>query len=1498
MIKKIYTLAIFCIVGTTFLNAENVARWNLNDSNTSTSANESINGLNAVKEGNVLFDKAGALTSTGASAGFDGNSILEVPHNSILNPDGSFSVSAWVKPTGGTGTTRSFVSSRAFDKHGFIVRIASNNKFRFYVGDGEWRYVEGPTANLDTWYHVLATFESQSDTGGIHSGRARIYINGRLRQSKTLTYKPNTSSVRPFRIGGGGDNNVDVATTYNFIGDIDDVRVANDVKTPFDLEEYFSEGYISRKRFTGLNGWDLSLLTSSPKYPVNADIEEVLTGGFKTPQNSGDSYGAVVEAYYTPSVSGSYVFKLAADDYAELAISTDKNPLNLNPIASVFGWTKIDEWNKYSSQTSSPVDLVAGQTYLLRGIYKEWQGGDHLAVNILINGGSQQVISSSELSPVVYNPVQTKSLLAETLTFANSLLVTAQNNIGTIEGTFSEAAIANLQIDINTAQEKHDDVNSSGRDFYQANWDLIAKVKSFSSLSEIKLWGEIIGSQLSWVDGREYDKAFDGRLDTYVDTLMKSGWTGIDLGEGKKVAVSKIRFFPRAGHAGRMPNAKFQGSNDGTSWTQLHKITSTPQYKWQEIDLSSNSEEYRFYRFYDPDGNTNVAEVEFYAFEPPELKLVLNKAQSFSHGTADQIIRADHLRAEHAGLYHDLITYTLTVLPVNGVLKLDGVVLAVNDTFTQQNLDDGKLTFTDDESHVNGEFSFTVADVIGGTIAESEFSIILDSDLDGIDDASEISGSTDWNQADSDGDGESDFWEIQNGTDPNTDTLSPAITALEGENGVSASFWYDSPGSLANFKFDRGPMEVKKLPHIALSQSYSGKAGGSSRSKYVVARYESYLWVPIAGEYTFELISDDGSRMFVEGAQIINNDGTHSPVSKKHTMTFGTPGFKKIKVEYFQASGYHTCQLLWSGPGQPHRLIPSKYFYLKIPDHKDLLDSVDSDGDFLTDVLETQIGTAIDNKDSDGDKLLDGEEYHAVYGYQTNPLAVDTDGDKMSDWDEIFIFLSNPTIADFSGEVQTAFSILPKNYDYYQGIVRTDENAVFHESKNAFLHYDFDVATEGIYLIEIDLTQHLENSTKNNYNLNLYIDDMLVNRQYIKLKYGETTTAKFLSPNLSATDHKLKLFIDNVYEETAMKIIDIRFSIPTPAGQGEANWLQNHINNVAGLKSKPTTSKTSPVCIEGKCRYLNLIDSSDRSIIKRGTWNHWYANIPLAKNIGKQFSISYQNGLKTDDLTITWEETNILNGGTMTIRKGDSLLLNVISGNEDAGIDSGSVTINGGTFAVDPDNPKEYKFDTAGLFEISGTQTASNGVISNGSISIKVVEAPEVPGLQLWEFRPRTVTWPQMDGELNLDGKGLRLTKGENNTYTIERRESLEDINILTRLGENGPIFSRVKTQPFWLYELVEGYARSKELIGDDVNRVKDTVFLSPFAPDDIEVRIEVFVSGVTFEDGTTVKTLKKTDFDALGLYELVLLKDIERTGSICHRIKVYQNGELVGQRR
>ncbi len=64
-----------------------------------------------------------------------------------------------------------------------------------------------------------------------------------------------------------------------------------------------------------------------------------------------------------------------------------------------------------------------------------------------------------------------------------------------------------------------------------------------------------------------------------------------------------------------------------------------------------------------------------------------------------------------------------------------------------------------------------------------------------------------------------------------------------------------------------------------------------------------------------------------------------------------------------------------------------------------LADSNDSDNDGLPDYFEKQIGTNPSNHDTDGDELSDFDE---VFKYRTNPLIKDTDGDGIldNDWNE------------------------------------------------------------------------------------------------------------------------------------------------------------------------------------------------------------------------------------------------------------------------------------------------------------------------------------------------------------------------------------------------------------------------------------------------------------------------------------------------------------------
>ncbi len=59
---------------------------------------------------------------------------------------------------------------------------------------------------------------------------------------------------------------------------------------------------------------------------------------------------------------------------------------------------------------------------------------------------------------------------------------------------------------------------------------------------------------------------------------------------------------------------------------------------------------------------------------------------------------------------------------------------------------------------------------------------------------------------------------------------------------------------------------------------------------------------------------------------------------------------------------------------------------------------IDKDADGLDDTKETELGTDPNNWDSDGDELSDGDE---VLVWKTDPLNPDTDGDKFSDGTEV-----------------------------------------------------------------------------------------------------------------------------------------------------------------------------------------------------------------------------------------------------------------------------------------------------------------------------------------------------------------------------------------------------------------------------------------------------------------------------------------------------------------
>ncbi len=157
-------------------------------------------------------------------------------------------------------------------------------------------------------------------------------------------------------------------------------------------------GLILREWWTGISGAAVSQLTSNIHYPNNPSGRQLITS-LEGPVNWAENYGTRIRGYLYPPTTGSYTFWIAGDDNSQLWLSTDGSPAHRSLIAQVTGWTDSREWNKFSSQRSSPRILTAGQKYYIEVLHKEHTGGDNIAVAWEGPGIAQEVIPGRYLSP-------------------------------------------------------------------------------------------------------------------------------------------------------------------------------------------------------------------------------------------------------------------------------------------------------------------------------------------------------------------------------------------------------------------------------------------------------------------------------------------------------------------------------------------------------------------------------------------------------------------------------------------------------------------------------------------------------------------------------------------------------------------------------------------------------------------------------------------------------------------------------------------------------------------------------------------------------------------------------------------------------------------------------------------------------------------------------------------------------------------------------------------
>ena len=95
----------------------------------------------------------------------------------------------------------------------------------------------------------------------------------------------------------------------------------------------------------------------------------------------------------------------------------------------------------------------------------------------------------------------------------------------------------------------------------------------------------------------------------------------------------------------------------------------------------------------------------------------------------------------------------------------------------------------------------------------------------------------------------------------------------------------------------------------------TGFPGVDDRFEWFAIRYSGAFAVETAGTYEFRINSDDGTKLWIDGELVIENDGIHPPESVSGTVDLAS-GDHEMVLEYFQGPRYHIAlQLFVTPPG-------------------------------------------------------------------------------------------------------------------------------------------------------------------------------------------------------------------------------------------------------------------------------------------------------------------------------------------------------------------------------------------------------------------------------------------------------------------------------------------------------------------------------------------------------------------------------------------------------